>query len=146
MMRSGKRSDPSWEEEEESEDVDNMEPYDGKEVADTDPVENPKLRRVSRSGGRNRWGGVHMLRTGKRSGQGAGTEPGAGTGWGANFLRTLRGRAGLARRGGRRSWFGGSHMMRSGKRSSWGPCGPDEDDIEEDDDNDDLSPDAEDIL
>ena len=139
MMRSGKRSDPAWEDEED--DVDNIEPYDGKEVADTDPVENPKLRRVSRAGGRNRWGGVHMLRTGKRSGQGAGT----GAGWGENFLRTLRGRAGLARRGGRRSWFGGGHMMRSGKRSSWGPCGPDDDDIEVDDDND-LVPDADDIL
>ena len=52
--------------------------------------------------------------------------------WGVEFLRSLRSRAGLARRGGRRAWFGGAHMMRSGKRASWSPCGPTEE-LEEDD-------------
>merc|ERR1712142_676395 len=144
MMRSGKRSDPAWEDDDDSDLVpDIMESNEGKEFADADPVENPKLRRVSRSLGRNKWGGVHMLRTGKRSGQEVGAGAGTGAGWGANFLRTLRGRAGLARRGGRRSWFGGGHMMRSGKRSSWGPCGPDGDDDIETDEDDDLIPDEE---
>ena len=64
--------------------------------------------RVSRSGiTRNSWGGVHMLRTGKRSGQ--------RQDWGQDFLRSLRNRTGLNRRGMKGSYFGGSHMMRSGK-------------------------------
>ena len=55
--------------------------------------------------------------------------------WGMEFLRSLRSRAGLARRGGRRSWFGGAHMMRSGKRGSWGPCGPTEEHDEDESEN-----------
>ena len=141
MMRSGKRSDPDppWQGEEDQDiipefDVDAEDLDNGEEVADMGIVLDP-LRRVSRSGGsRNKWGGIHMLRTGKRSGQ-----AGDGQSWGMDFLRTLRGRTGLARRGGRRSWFGGGHMMRSGKRSSWGPCGPDG--VDDEVDEQDLHPD-----
>ena len=132
MMRSGKRADPGWQDGGDQDliaddDVEGMEPDVGVESADMgidlDPLDNSKLRRVSRSP-RRQWGGIHMLRTGKRSGQGAG----GGNSWGIDFMRTLRSRAGLSRRGGRRSWFGGGHMMRSGKRSSWGPGGPTGDD------------------
>ena len=133
MMRSGKRGDTSWQDDRdqgwtpEEEEVMEEDPDIGEESADLginlDALDNSKLRRVSRSGvGRNKWGGVHMLRTGKRSSQASGT----GQGWGSDFLRSLRSRAGLSRRGGRRSWFGGGHMLRSGKRSSWGPWGPEE--------------------
>ena len=135
-MRSGKRGDPSWQEDRDQEwtpeEEEHMAPDIGEESADLginlDALDNSKLRRVSRSGvGRNKWGGVHMLRTGKRSSQ-------AGQGWGSDFLRSLRSRSGVSRRGGRRSMFGGGHMLRSGKRSSWGPSGPEEE--EEGADND----------
>ena len=139
MMRSGKRGDPAWQNskvqewapENEEDMIKDLVPDIGDESADLgidlDALDNSKLRRVSRS--RNKWGGVHMLRTGKRSGQ----EPvsGEGQSWARNFMRSLRSTAGLARRGGRKSWFGGGHMLRSGKRSSWGPWGPEEEDEEE---------------
>ena len=91
LIRSGKSDDDDW--------------YPGV-VVDQEGPDN--LYRVSRSGiSRNSWGGVHMLRTGKRSGQ--------RQDWGQDFLRSLRNRTGLDRRGGKGSYFGGGHMMRSGK-------------------------------
>ena len=127
MMRSGKRGgagqqddDDQYQIPEEEEDfgsVVDMDPDTGVESADLgidlEALDNSRLRRVSRSG--DKWGGVHMLRTGKRSYQAPNT--GARDYWVWKFLRSLRNVSGLSRRGGRRSWFGGGHMMRSGKRS-----------------------------
>ena len=97
MMRSGKRSDDDYP----GGVVDHDDDYPA--VVDHDGPGN--VYRVSRSGiTRNSWGGVHMLRTGKRSGQ--------RQDWGQDFLRSLRNRTRLDRRG---SYFGGGHMMRSGK-------------------------------
>ena len=97
MMRSGKRADPGWHDDQDliiDDDVKDIEPDVGVKSAnmgiDLDPLDNSKLRRVSRSA-RRKWGGIHMLRTGKRSGQGAG----GGSSWGMDFMRTLRSRAGL---------------------------------------------------
>ena len=130
MMRSGKRGDAGQqdddvqyqipEDEEDFGSVVDMNPDTGVERADLgihlEALDNSRLRRVSRSG--DKWGGVHMLRTGKRS---SSQVPDAEDGgfWGWKFLRSLRNVSGLSRRGGRRSLFGGGHMMRSGKRSSW---------------------------
>ena len=138
MMRSGKRGDAGQqddddqyqipEEEEDFGSVVDMDPDTGGESADLgidlEALDNSRLRRVSRSG--DKWGGVHMLRTGKRSSS-HDPDTGAGGFWGWNFMRSLRNVSGLSRRGGRRSLFGGGHMMRSGKRSSWRPWGPGED-------------------
>ena len=135
MMRSGKRGDAGQQDdddqyqfpEEDLESVLERGPDIEGESADLgidlEALDNSRLRRVSRSG--DKWGGVHMLRTGKRSSHVPNT--GAGGLWGWKFLRSLRNVSGLSRRGGRRSLFGGGHMMRSGKRSSWRPWGPEED-------------------
>ena len=134
MMRSGKRGDPgipdtedwNWTPEEAFVSAVAMDPGIEEESADLgidlEALDNSKLRRITRSGApRDQWGGVHMLRTGKRSNQAAGSRQI----WAKNFLRSLRNRSG----DGRRSRFGGGHMMRSGKRSSWGPSGPEGDDL-----------------
>ena len=114
-MRSGKRGnsviqdeeDQSWIPQKNDESVEDMDPNTEVEISDVS-----QLRRVSRSeGGNTKWGGVHMLRTGKRSEEAA--ETGSRQSWGWTLLRSLR--------SGRQSRFGGGHMMRSGKRGSWGP-------------------------
>ena len=100
MMRSGKRHDDDWYP---GVVVDHGDDWYPGVVVDQEGPDNHN--RVRRSGiSRNSWGGVHMLRTGKRSGQ--------RQDWGQDFLRSLRNRTGLDRRG---SYFGGGHMMRSGK-------------------------------
>ena len=127
-MRSGKGGDVGleggdqhWIKEED------LDPDIGVESADLginlDALDNSKLRRVSRS----KWGGVHMLRTGKRS------SLGNSQGWSWDLLRSLSSTGGRGRRGGRRSWFGGGHMLRSGKRSSWTPR--EHDDYDDDNEN-----------
>ena len=129
MMRSGKRGDPGFQDTEDWNGTPNVvdtDPEIGGESADLgidlEALDNSKLRRVTRSGApRDQWGGVHMLRTSKRSNQAAGSRQI----WAKNFLRSLRNRSGV----GGRSRFGGGHMMRSGKRSRWGPSGPEGDDL-----------------
>ena len=128
MMRSGKRGDPGFQDTEDWNGTPNVvdtDPEIGGESADLgidlEALDDSKLRRVTRSGVlSDRWGGVHMLRTGKRSNQVTGSKQT----WGQNFMRSLRNRSG----GRRRSLFGGGHMMRSGKRSIWGPSGPETED------------------
>ena len=143
MMRSGKRGDAGQQDDEDQYQIPEEEedfrsnldvnPYTGGESADVgidlEALDNSRLRRVSRSG--DKWGGLHMLRTGKRSSNRF-PDSGARGFWGWKFLRSLRNVSGLSRRGGRRSLFGGGHMMRSGKRSSWTPWGPDEDGSDQD--------------